>query len=111
MSVARGCKMVAPDDQTIVMKAELLVSSTNLDHKYSEKTGLLASSHKTSTFGIHYSLLDAGVDGSKETRSEKKGNQEFKATMDANFHLVIEGSSFQVVRSDFPDLYQKVLFN
>ncbi|KAL5499439.1 hypothetical protein EMCRGX_G010855 [Ephydatia muelleri] len=109
VSVARGCKMVAPDDQTIVMKAELLVSSTNLDHKYSEKTGLLASSHKTSTFGIHYSLLDAGVDGGKETRSEKKGNQEFKATMDANFHLVIEGSSFQVVRSDFPDLYQKLL--
>ena len=106
--------MVALDDQIIIMKTEVLTSSPDLDHKYSEKTSLLAS-HTPKAFAVHYSLLDAGgVDDSRSSRrtedcgSEKKRNQDFKARMDANFHLVIEGSSFHVVRNDFPDVYQKV---
>ena len=98
--------MVALDDQTIVMKAELLTSSPDL--KYSEGKHLNCNS---ATYTIRYSCLgvtDERLRG-KDTDKEKHGYQNFATTIDdANFHLVIEGTSFHVVRNDFPDLYQKV---
>ena len=51
VSVARGCGMVAPDDQTIVMKAELLTSSPDPDQNTVNPTT------------IRYSLL--GVSGGR----------------------------------------------
>ena len=105
--------MIASEEQAIVMKVETLCPSSSSISSSSEDlmdTPLPPPPSHT----VHYRLLDGvGVAESSVKRHPKmemvsRGYQSLVLTMESKYHIAIEGSSFLLVRNNFPDLYNKV---
>ena len=105
--------MIAPEEQAILMKVETSSSPST----FSSTEHLVDTTPPPPSYAVRYQLLD-GVGADTERSSKKKqpkiemvsrGYQGGVAlTLEVKYHMAIEGSSFLLVRTHFPDLYNKV---